>query len=172
MRIIGEAIFNAKIRYALAVYSTPKFDFQSDDPMDSGLQRLQVLQNQMIRVIGNHRRQDHIEMKKEREKLKMMSVNQLAVYHVGMEMFNVIRKSSAETIKEKLVLEDNPRYELRNRNKGQVKVPVRPNKKCMGFSYTGSKLFNFLPVDIRLAKTSSQFKSRLKTWIWENIPST
>ena len=40
MKIIAESIFTSKIRYGLAVYGTPKFDFQSDDPMDSGLQKL------------------------------------------------------------------------------------------------------------------------------------
>ena len=64
------------------------------------------------------------------------------------------------------------KFTWQHRNNGPVKVPDRPNKKWKGFSYTGSNFFDFLPEEIRLAKTSSQFKSRLKTWIWENIPST
>ena len=172
VRIVADSLFNSKIRYGLAVYGTPKFDFQSDDPIDNGIQKLQVLQNQMIRVICNHRRSDHIVMKKERERLKMMSVNQLAVYHVGIEMFNVITKHSAETIREKIILQENPRYQLRNRDSGKVKVPDRPNKSCIGFSYTGPKLWNFLSEEIRLTTNTSQFKAQLKSWIWENIPST
>ena len=171
LRIVAEAIFTSKMRYGLAVYGRPKFDFQAEEPMDSGLQKLQVLQNQMIRLICNHRMSDHIVMRKEREKLMMMSVNQLAVYHVGIEMFNIITKSSATTIREKLILEDNSRYELRNRRNGQVRVPERPRKNCTGFSYTGPKLFNHLPEEIRKSTSTHQFKNKLKSWIWENIPS-
>ena len=172
LKIIADAIFNNKLRYGIAVYGTPKFDFQADDPMDSGLQKLQVLQNDMIRVICGHRRRDHIVMREQREKMRMMSVNQLAIYHVGLEMFNIIIKSSAVTIREKIVLQENLRYKLRSRNNGQVKVPDRPSKKCTGFSYTGPKLLNFLPEEIRKETRSNQFKTKLKSWIWENIPST
>ena len=124
-----------------------------------------------IRIIRNHRKRDHIVMRTEREKLMMMSVNQLAVYHVGIEMFNIINKSSAENIREKVVLQENSRYQLRNRRNGQVKVPDRPNKNCTGFSYIGPKLFNYLPEDIRKSTVTSHFKNKLKSWIWENIPS-
>ena len=73
---------------------------------------------------------------------------------------------------EKAMLEDNSRYELRKRKNGQVKVPNRPRRNCTGLSYTGPKLFNFFPEDIRKANTTNQFKTKLKTWIWEHIPSS
>ena len=126
----------------------------------------------MIRIICNHKKEDQIVMKSERERIKMMSVNQLAVYHVGLEMFNIIVKSSAESLRDKVIMQEHPRYELRNRQNGQVNVPERPNKRCIGFSYTGPKLYNFLPEEIRKTNIPSQFKAKLKTWIWDNIPST
>ena len=108
-------------------------------------------------------------MKSLREKMNIMSVNQMCVYHVALEMFNIVVNSSAERIKEKFTFQENPSYQLRNRNNGEVKVPVKPSKPY--FSNSGPKLFNSLPEDIRKNKSPKSFKVQLKNWIWENIPS-
>ena len=170
LKIIAEAILTSRIRYGLAVYGTPKFDFSSQEQsMDPNLQKLQVIQNDMIRLLCNYKRSDHIVMKSAREKMKIMSVNQMCVYHVGLEMFNIIVKSSAERVKEKMTLQQNPAYQLRNRNNGEVKVPIKPSKPY--FSYSGPKLFNYLPEEMRKNTSPKSFKAQLKNWIWENIPS-
>ena len=168
LKIIGEAILTSRIRYGLAVYGNPKFDFNSDDQtMDPNLKKIQVIQNDMIRLLGNYKRSDHMEMKSLREKMNIMSVNQMCVYHVALEMFNIVVNSSAERVKEKITLQQNPSYQLRNRNNGEV--PVKPSKPY--FSYSGPKLFNSLPEEIRKTDSPKSFKVQLKNWIWENIPS-
>ena len=139
--------------------------------MDPGLQKIQVIQNDMIRLLGNHKRSDHITMKTEREKLKIFSVNQMAVYHVALEMFNIVVKESSENIREKIILPENPFYEMRSRNKGEVRVPKPPPKRCMGFSYTGPKLYNYLPEVFRKTTDPDLYKELLKNWIWDEIPS-
>ena len=170
LKIIAEAILTSRIRYGLAVYGNPKFDFRSQEQsMDPNLQKLQVIQNDMIRLLNNYRRTDHIEMKTLREKMNIMSVNQLCVYHVALEMFNIVVNSSAERVKEKLILEENPSYQLRNRRNGEVRVPFKPAKPY--FSYTGPKLFNFLPEELRKNTSPKSFKVQLKQWIWDNVPS-
>ena len=170
--MFAKSIFNSKIRYGIAVYGIPKFDFKlQEQSMDPGLQKIQILQNDMIRLLGNHRRADHVSMKKEREKHKMFSVNQMAVYHVALEMFNVVIKSSAENIRDKVILPDNPHYNMRSRKKEEVRVPRPPPKSCMGFSYTGPKLYNYLPEIFRKTTDKKVYKALLKTWIWEEIPS-
>ena len=108
-------------------------------------------------------------MKTAREKLRMMSVNQLNIYHVALEMFNIMVKASAERVQKKFTLQENSSYSLRNRENGTVKVPGKPSK--LYFSYTGPKLFNFLPEDIRKTTDPDTFKVLLKKWIWDNIPS-
>ena len=123
----------------------------------------------LIRLLCNYKRGDHIEMKSLREKMNIMSVNQMCVYHVALEMFNIVVNSSAERVKEKFTLQQNPSYQLRNRSNGEVKVPVKPSKPY--FSYSGPKLFNYLPEDIRKTKAPKSFKAQLKNWIWEHIPS-
>ena len=40
----------------------------------------QIVQNSMVRVILGLNQADHVNMKKERDKIKMLSVNQMSVY--------------------------------------------------------------------------------------------
>ena len=63
------------------------------------------------------------------------------------------------------------KYILRSDTRNDTKVPKKPGNKCKGFSYFGSKLLNLLPCDIKETKNSNNFKSKIKEWIWKNIPS-
>ena len=59
---------------------------------------LQTLQNNMIRVIHGLRMVQCVNMLRLREKIKMMTVNQKAVYHTIMEVYIIIDNSSSEQI--------------------------------------------------------------------------
>ena len=83
LQVVAEAIFNSKIRYGLAVYGRPRLD--EEEPEGKDMHKLQVLQNDMIRVINNLKRSQHVNMKILRRDMGMMSVNQLTVYHVALE---------------------------------------------------------------------------------------
>ena len=120
-------------------------------------------------LIG-HSRKNHTNMKTLRESMKIMSVNQISCYHVGIEMFNIINHASSKSIQENLKIEERG-YSLRRMKDGQVKVPEKGKKSCIGFSYTGPKLWNYLPSDIRTTKKRKHFKKKLKNWIWTNIPA-
>ena len=63
------------------------------------------------------------------------------------------------------------KYALRSITNKDLKVPEKPKLKCMGFTYNGAKLFNMLPPQMRETKDSNTFKTLIKKWIWENIPS-
>ena len=110
-------------------------------------------------------------MQKVRQRIKMMSVNQMCCYHTILEAFNVIRNSSSEQIKMKWENHHEIKYSLRNRTKNDPRIPDKPMKKCIGFTYNGAKLFNKLPCNVKETLSPSIFKSMIKTWIWENIPS-
>ena len=44
------------------------------------------------------KRQNHINMKNVREKIKMMCVNQMAIYHTILESYNILENSAYEQI--------------------------------------------------------------------------
>ena len=157
--IVAEAIFNSKIRYGIAVYLKPIYDKEDlkGGIFSENTSKLQTLQNKMIRVILGININDHVNMQKTRSKIKMYSVNQMCIYHTLLEAFNVLRNKSSEQIHTKW--------------EKDLKVPKKASEKCTGISYHGSKLFNSLPLDIKESLNSVTFKTLIKKWIWENIPS-
>ena len=171
--MIAEAIFNSIIRYGIAVYLNPIFE--DEDLKVKKLSRnastLHTLQNTMIRIVLGRNKKYHINMQKVREQLKMMSVNQMNVYHTLIEAYNVVHNSSSDQIKQKWSNKQENNYFLRSENSYNQKIPEKPISKCIGFSYTGAKLFNKLPSEMKEISNSNTFKCLAKAWIWKNIPA-
>ena len=171
--IVSESIFNAKLRNGIAVYLKPTFE---KEDIKSGHQypatkQLQTLQNEMLRTICGFRRDDRKNLQKLREEWRMMSVNQMSVYHTLIETYNVINKGSSEKIRGKIVNQDQIcAYNLRSKANGDLRVPARTRLDCQSFSYHAAKLYKTLPHNIKAAKAAN-FKTLVKIWIWENIPS-
>ena len=63
--------------------------------LSSEARSLQTLQNNMIRV------DQCVNMQRLREKVRIMSVNQMALYHIILEVYNIMHNSSSEQIKNK-----------------------------------------------------------------------
>ena len=110
-------------------------------------------------------------MERLRKKIKMMSINQIVIYHTLLEAFNIIRNSSSENIKKKWTDKPESNYLFRSESNNDLVIPKKPKKKCLGFSYSGSKLYNKLPRYIKESKTPRIFKELITNWIWEEIPS-
>ena len=73
LQIIAEAIFQSKIRYGISVYTIPKFEFHNlEQAMDPNIAKLQVIQNDMMRLLKGKDRKSHTNMEKLRQELKMM----------------------------------------------------------------------------------------------------
>ena len=66
---------------------------------------------------------------------------------------------------------DGQNYSLRRHDNMNMRVPDKGRVKCTGFSYHGAKLFNMLPNEAKKCSEPESFKSQVKSWIWENIPS-
>ena len=132
---------------------------------------LQTLQNDMIRAVYGIRRDQHVNMRKFRDEIRMMSVNQMSVYHTIVETYNITVKGSSEQLRAKMVPQEEQRYSLRSRDHGDLKTTIKPKTNCTGIVYFGPKIWNKLPSQIKEAKSHSSFKQSVKTWVWSNIPS-
>ena len=111
-----------------------------------------------------------VHMQKAREMMKMMSINQLSCYHVLLEVRKILMSNSSEHLKQKLIPSEEPNYGLRSFSRGDLKVPCKPSRGCVGFSYHGSKCYNMLPETIRQIKGAGPFKREMKKWVMTNIP--
>merc|ERR1712126_179008 len=118
----------------------------------------------MLRLIRGKRRAQHTNMKDLRTEIKMMSVNQMAVYHVLIETYNILNFGSVERIRQKIAAPqvDANERQTRSVTRGDLKLQTKPSGKCMRFSYTAPLLWKRLPDPIRNSKTPSQFKSLVK----------
>ena len=170
--IIAEAIFNSLLRYGVAVFLKPVYDEEDLKmeklPKDTAV--LQKIQNSMLRVVYGLKLKNRVNMKKVREEIKMMSVNQISVYHTLLEAYNVMRHLSSEQIHMKWKIIE-MKYALRSISNKDIKVQEKPKLKCLGFTYNGPKLFNMLPTLVKKTENPDNFKSMIKDWIWKNIPS-
>ena len=92
------------MRYGISVCTIPKFDVKNQEQsMDPNIKKLQVIQNDMMRLLVNKKRDSHTNMEKLRNELKMMSVNQLSCYHKAIEMFNLINNNSSASLHEEMI---------------------------------------------------------------------
>ena len=73
MKTVAEALFYSRIRDGISVYLKPRIT--NEDAVNSSIHKLQVLQNDMLRLIGNKTKNQHTNMSRLREELKLMSVN-------------------------------------------------------------------------------------------------
>ena len=71
--------------YGVAVFLKPDEEDLNRKKLSKNTNVLQTLQNSMIRVIYGLKIQNRVNMKNVREKIKMMSVNKIAVYHTLLE---------------------------------------------------------------------------------------
>ena len=83
-------------------------------------------------------------MERLRREKKMFSVNQLTVYHMAMETYNVLVNNSSEILRERMVRKSNEHYSLRSEERGDLQLPVKPKNNCMRFSYIGGKIWNMV----------------------------
>ena len=84
---VAESIFNSVIRYGIALYLKPVFEVEDVKARSLSIEarRLQTIQNKMIRMIFGFRMEDKVNMEELREKIGMLSVNQMNCYHVLLE---------------------------------------------------------------------------------------
>ena len=143
--------------------------------MNENLRRLEVHQNDMLRVINGKKRSACVNMSKLRRELKVFSINQLNCYHVLIEAYDIVKFKSVEELYNKLVPDqtemDEDNRQTRSMTRGDLKVPLKPKEKCVGFSWTCPKLWNKLAPEIRHSDSPNSFKDQIKKWIWDgNVP--
>ena len=101
--MVAESIFNSKLRYGIALYLNPVYENEEVKArhLTTEARKLQIIQNDMLRMVFGYRPQDMINMEKLREEIRMFSVNQMNMYHVYLETFNVINYGSSDKIQAK-----------------------------------------------------------------------
>ena len=131
--------------------------------MSEELKELQVLQNDMVRIITGHKRSDRVNMNELRKSIKMMSVNQMACYHIILDTYNIIHYSSCEELRAKFTTSiSKSLLQTRSEARGDLLVPKVEKKSCVGFSYFAARLWNCLSTSTRSLNSDKDFKMAVK----------
>ena len=89
-----------------------------------------------------------------------------------MECKKILDHNASKQVKEKMVPEERKNgCTLRSQTRGDLKIMMKPNNSCQGFSHFAVRLWNMLPEDVRNKSKPAKFKPALKQWIITTIPN-
>ena len=100
MKLIAEGIFNSHLRCGIILTVRPRLS-ENEDSCKT-LKELQILHNEMQRIILGLKRQDRIRNEERWKLTGMMTVNHMSTYHNLVEMYNIIKSGASESIQESL----------------------------------------------------------------------
>ena len=82
-------------------------------------------------------------------------------FSIWFHLYNITNENASDQLQKKLNMHEGKHSERIAAN-NDMYVPENPPKKCTGFSYIGPKLYNIIPKNIKEAKTTDDFKTKLK----------
>ena len=154
-KLIVEGLFMSKLIYCMTVWG---FSLKKQE-----LRKLQVLQNKCLRLIS-HSKYDtpRTELLK---KCKQMSVNQLISYHTACQTHRIYTSKLPVYHYKRLFSrpQENDQIVTRSRtnnNANQINYHLALSRG--NFFYQSSKLWNQIPVSIRILEKTETFKKQLK----------
>ncbi len=128
----------------------------------SSINKLQVVQNAVARVLTRSRKYDHITPIL--QSLHWLPIKLCISYKILLLAYKALNGFAPAYITS-LLSRYNPSRSLRSQNSGLLVVP-RIAKSTKAFSYLATKLWNSLPDNVWGSDTCSLFKSRLKTHLF------
>ncbi len=129
------------------------------------INKLQMVQNATARVLTRTRKYDHITPVL--STLHWLPIKNCIYFKISLTTYKVLNGLAPQYLSE-LLSHYSPPRPLRSQNSGHLIIP-RISKTTAGgrsFFYLAPKLWNNLPSTVREADTLCQFKSRLKTHLF------
>ena len=144
-------IFNSVLVYCLPVFGGCNVDEIKD---------LQILQNRAAQVVTHSPPRSH--RNEMFDKLKWLTVSQLIVYHTLLTVYKIRQTREPEYLAN-FLLND-------NRLGSIIVVNTTLGLAKKSFVWRGSENWNTLPLTLRRIGKLGLFKTRVKQWVYENIP--
>ena len=156
--MVANSIFNSILMYMIAVWGgTDKFI----------LRALQVVQNKAARSVT--KLSWFTSTRKLLLQCNWLSVRQLATYHTALQVFKTKQWHSPDYI-DKRFSAAFP-YNTRAAKTEQIRIlqEVEYATTSQSFMVRSIKLWNSLPVELRVINKIEQFKPKLRKWVKENV---
>ena len=127
-----------------------------------------MLKNAAARIIAGTRKYDHITPIL--RELHWLPVKEKIDFKVSLLTFKALNNMAPAYLKDVLRFQTSDRYKLRSENSGALIVPRTKftSRGDRAFCAAAPKLWNKLPVEIRKSQSVHAFKTRLKTYLFDN----
>ena len=129
------------------------------------IKRLQSLQNKVLRLVDY--KDIYTPTRELLKTTKQLSVNQLIAFHIGKQTYKIQKSEKPDYHFERLF--DKNFQPTRTRPDNIKRIDFRLNSGQSSFFCQASRLWSAIPFDISNTNRGV-FKSKLKEWIWDNIP--
>jgi Reverse transcriptase (RNA-dependent DNA polymerase)/Endonuclease/Exonuclease/phosphatase family len=154
--ILANALVASKLDYCNSLY----FNLPA-----ATLNRLQVVQNALARVVVPSVRRNH-HISPTLKKLHWLPIRQRIKFKIASLTFKTLNFKQPSYLTELIKVQDYPRN-LRSSNKRQLLVPfIKTAQGRRAFSYAAPTIWNSLPLSLRFCQSITSFHSGLKTHLF------
>ena len=130
---------------------------------------LQVVMNDAARIVVGIKRDPTISITDVLKDLHWLPIKERSIFKILTMVYKGLHGLAPQYITELLLVKPVPSHSLRNYDSLKLILPKAKNKSGeRAFSYSGPKLWNSIPFQIRNEQTFSGFKRALKTYLFRS----
>ena len=175
LKIFADGLFYSKLDYCLPVfghvfgldrYNVDGQKFLSYTKEDN--RKLQVLQNSIMRLLTGLPRETPTSFLL--GQTNTLSIQQRIAFQTLILTKKIVSAKKPTYIAEKLIFQNDAKSMLRGQYGNLNPQNCRLNSSRAGFLYQSAKLFNNLPMEIKLEGNANRFKFGVRNWICANVP--
>ena len=162
LKKVANGIWTSKLRYGLQMYS--KVRTNSQDPYNTNMEKLQVTQNKLTRVLENVTLTDRIPTATLLNNQKMLSVNQIAAQIKLTEIWKAcnIPKFPIKIIRQSTPIDSRT---TRGVTKGRLMEQGSSNLSTNSFIGDATRLWNRAPEVVKNTETLNKAKIEIKKFV-------
>jgi len=158
LKMIAEGIVMSHIRYGISVYLSGSIRIVQSDPLKPELEKLQIKQNDTLRVILNKERKEHVSRMALLEESNMQSVNQIAAGAVLMELWRA-KKNNIKSIVDSFGKDKSERRENRIRTSANKNSFI--SKSALLWNESGKTFQNLTTTETGAKRIVKKFVEKL-----------
>lgn len=166
LKKVANGIWTSKLRYGLQMYA--KVRVNSQDPYNANMEKLQVSQNKLTRVLENVTILDRIPTATLLNKQKMLSVNQIAAQ---IKLTELWKACNIPKFPIKITRQSTPPESRQTRGvtKGRLLEPGTSNLSVNSFIGDATRLWNRAPETVTNSETLYKAKIEIKKFV-QSLP--
>ena len=138
---------------------------KNDDTNCGIMNKLQILQNTMMRVILGVKREDRVTVSELLSETGYKSVNQMVVQHTLNETFNIVHHNSIPDVRKCLTEHKGTERTTRSKSRADLIVHVAKKSRNRGFLEQAARIWNSVPSEMRETSTKVTFKHKIHPYI-------